>query len=116
MWPAIFAQPTEVCRFRFCQGFVDTARLKSALSEARSEAETCLAGLDAGVSDEVDELRKQLQQAQEAASSCLLQMNTAAPSDEARFSSFNVNTKRLSRRRKTDGCQILLCHARHHEC
>lgn len=66
------------------QGYVDTAHLRTALSEARSDAETCLAGLDAGSSVEVDELRTQLQLAQEAAQSCLVQMGSAAPNDEAR--------------------------------
>lgn len=69
---------------RFAQGFVDKAQLKSALTEAQVEAETCLASLDdAGASAEVGELRKQLVEARDAANSCLLQMGSSVPSDEA---------------------------------
>lgn len=64
------------------QGYVDTARLRSALSDAQAEAETCLASLDGASSLEVNELRRQLHEARDAASSCLVQMGSAAPSDE----------------------------------
>lgn len=64
------------------QGFVDTARLKSALTDARAEAESCLTSLDSADESEVSELRTQLQEAREAANSCLVQMSTAPSNDE----------------------------------
>lgn len=74
------------------QAFIDTAQLKSDLADARSEAETCIAVLSvdatqegaAPASAEVEELRRQLEVASEAANACLLQMGTAEPNDEAR--------------------------------
>lgn len=65
------------------------AQLKSALSDARSEAETCLAVLtdsaaEGGAPGPAGdaELRKQLQEARDAAESYLMRMGSAAPTDE----------------------------------
>lgn len=67
------------------QGFVDTAHLKAALTDAQAEAETCLASLGGeGSTREMDELRVQLREARDTANSCLLQMSVAAPTDEVR--------------------------------